>query len=101
MTISRGPPRPIPVPAGQERAVLFREIGSLLEVDASEVDVRGNLVEVYGVDELEVFEYVQIAEDIWHVQLNPNPMNEIDFTKMINRFTTLDSIAAAAEAARG
>jgi hypothetical protein len=100
VTISRGPPRSIPVPPGQERGVFLREVGSLLELDPSEVDVSGNLVEVYGVDELEVFEYVQIAEDIWHVQLNPNPMNDIAFSNMMNRFTTLDSIAAAAEAAR-
>ena len=88
------------MPLDQERVVFLREVASLLELDPSEVDVRGNLVEVYGVDELEVFEYVQIAEDIWHVQLNPNPMSESDFTKMVGRFTTLDSIAAAAEAVR-
>ena len=100
MTISRGPARSITVPPGQERAVFLREIGSLLELDATEVDVRGNLVEVYGVDELEVFEYVQVAEDIWRVQLNPNPMNDVDFARMLGRFTTFDSIATAAEAAR-
>jgi len=88
------------VPPGQERAVFLREIASLLQLDPSEVDLRGNLVQVYGLDELEVFEYVQFAEDIWHVQLNPNPMDEEDFNHMMARFTTLDSIAAAAEALR-
>jgi len=85
------------VPPGQERTVFLGEVASLLELGPSEVDMRANLVEAYGVDELEVFEYVQIAEDIWHVQLNPNPMTESDFTTMVVRFTTLDSIAAAAE----
>lgn len=72
----------------------------LLELDTSDVDFRANLVEVYGVDELEVFEYVQIAEDIWHVELNPNPMSDADFARMLSRFSTLDSIETAAEAAR-
>jgi hypothetical protein len=100
VAISRGPARSIPVPPGQERAVFLREVGSLLEVDASEVDVQARLVEMYGVDELEVFEYVQIAEDIWHVELNPNPMSDADFASMVARFTTLESIATAADAAR-
>ena len=88
------------MPPGQERAVFLREVGLLLDLDASDIDVQENLVELYGVDELEVFEYVQIAEDIWHVHLNPNPMTEVDFANMVGRFATLDSIATAAEAAR-
>lgn len=100
MVISRGPARSIPVKPGDERAVFLQSIASLLQVDPAALDTTAPLVDTYGVDELEVFEYVQLAEDIWHVAVNPNPMTEADFAEMTTHFPTLDSIMATAERAR-
>ena len=100
MVISRGPSRPIRTKPGEERTTFLRQVATLLDTDYSSLDTTADLVEQYGVDELEVFEYVQIAEDVWRVVLNPNPMTDADFAEMRHRFTNLDAIITAAEAAR-
>ena len=100
MAISRGPARQFQTPPGAERATFLREVTQLLSTDDSDLDTAADLVDRYGVDELEVFEYVQIAEDVWHVVLNPTPMTNADFAEMNARFSTLETIMAAAEAAK-
>jgi len=99
MAIFRGPRRSIPTKPGEERVTFLREVASTLGCDSSQLDPSASMTKRYGVDELEVFEYMQIAEDIWHVELNPDPMTVADFAEMMTHFRTLESIMAAAEAA--
>lgn len=101
MYFSRGSVRQFDFQPGEERAVFLREVAAILDVDPGEVETSAPLIDTYGVDEMEVFEFVQIAEDIWHVKLNPNPMSGSDFGAMERRFPTVDSIMTAAEAASG
>ena len=98
MVISRGPRRGVDTKPGEERAAFLSMVGACLQTDPSELDMLAGLVEHYGVDELEVFEYVGIAEDVWRVRLNPDPMTNDDISRMLSRYATLESIVAGAEA---
>jgi hypothetical protein len=99
MEIWRGKPRQFRLEPGAERGVFLAEAAVVLEADPAQLDGGTTLTEEYGVDELEIFELVQIAEDIWRVRLNPNPMSAADFATMKGRFPTLDSIIDAARSA--
>lgn len=59
------------------------------------------LVEDLGCADLDVSECVQIAEEIWGVQLMPNPMEVSDYAQMMKSFPNLRAIITAAETKRG
>jgi hypothetical protein len=63
------------------------------------IDTAKLLQEGYGLDELEVSECVQWAEEVWAVQLLPNPMRLSEYKVMLRRFPTLEAIIQEAEAA--
>lgn len=100
MSISRGPSRRFDTPPGGERATFLREVALILETDPAALELTAPLAERYGVDDLEIYEYVQIAEDVWQVQLNSNPMTGGDFAEMATHLPSLEAIMVAAENAR-
>jgi hypothetical protein len=100
VSFTRGPAHPIAVKAGEERDAFVAAVAIILECHQKEVDLDGPLMERYGIDDLEVYECVQRAEDIWQVRLLPKAMPVSDFRPMVNRCTTLSAIVRAAESAR-
>lgn len=91
---------PVEATPGTERQTFVREVAMVLECEPSGVNIEARLVEDLGCADLDVSECVQIAEEIWGVQLMPNPMKMSDFAKMMKSFPTLQSIIIAAEAKR-
>jgi hypothetical protein len=83
---------------GQERATFLQKAAAVFAADATTLDAARPLQDGgYGCDELDVSELVQIAEEVWAVQLNPNPMRTSDFAAMVKRFPTLGAIMSEAE----
>jgi hypothetical protein len=94
---SRMTPNPKPAPPGQERSTFLAKVGDILADGAEPIDTGKLLQEDYGLDELGVSECVQIAEEVWAVQLMPNPMRMSDYDHMLRRFPTLAAIIQEAE----
>jgi hypothetical protein len=96
----RRTPNPKLAEAGQERATFLERVTIVLGADTGSPDPGKPLQDGgYGCDELDVSEIVQLAEEIWAVQLNPNPMTFSDFEAMVRRFPTLEAIMREAESA--
>lgn len=94
---SRESPPTAPVPAGERRAALLQQASIILERDVSDIDVAASLEADYGCADLDILECVQAAEEIWGVQLCPNPMTAEDFDYLVKRLPTLQAIIADAE----
>ena len=95
---SRRTPNPQAAPPGQERATFLANVAPVFGEGAGPLDAAKPLQDGgYGCDELDVSELVQIAEEVWAVQLNPNPMRISDFKAMLRRFPTLEAIMSEAE----
>jgi len=95
---SRRTPNPQAAPPGQERATFLAKVAPVFGEGAGPLDAAKALQDGgYGCDELDVSELVQIAEEVWAVQLNPNPMRMSDFEAMLRRFPTLEAIMSEAE----
>jgi hypothetical protein len=60
-----------------------------------------DLQEGYGLDELEVIEIIQLAEDAWGLSLMPNPFTSADAEKAVSEYRTLGAIIAACRAGGG
>jgi hypothetical protein len=99
VVISRGRTTPPTVRPGTERETFLAAVAGVLEVDVRSLDLSAPLAERYNADELEVYEIVQSAEDIWRVQLTPPTMRVGEFDAALKPFTTLRAIIDAAEAA--
>src|SRR5688500_14677948 len=69
--IIRGRTTRVTVPPGTERTSFLEAVARALEVDVDRLDLGASIVAHYGADELQVYECVQHAEDIWGVQLLP------------------------------
>ena len=63
MAIFRGPRRSIPTKPGEERVTFLREVASTLGCDLSQLDPSASMTKRYGVDELEIFEYMAAAKN--------------------------------------
>lgn len=91
---------PLPtVPPGSERQTFLAAAARALEVSVDSLDLAAPIVARYGADELQVYECVQRAEDIWRVQLLPERIPVPDFEAALEPFATLEAIIGAAEAA--
>ena len=99
LVFSRKTLDPKPAPRGQERAVFLANIEEVLGNVVESIDTDKLLQEDYGLDELDVSECVQCAEEVWAVQLMPNPMGMSEYKDMLRRFPTLGAIIQEAEAA--
>jgi len=69
--IIRGRTTPPTVRPGSERAAFLAAAARALEVNVDSLDLGAPIIARYGADELQVYECVQRAEDIWRVQLLP------------------------------
>jgi hypothetical protein len=94
---SRSTPNPQHAAQGQERATYLSRIAKCFS-DIGAIDPTKPFDEL-GLDELDVSECIQMAEEVWGVQLMPNPMTMSDFAEVRRRFPDLNAIAAEAEAA--
>jgi hypothetical protein len=88
---TRGP-QSLAAPPGKEDETFLSEVALLLECEPNELDMTRDLQEGYGLDELEVIEIIQIAEDAWGVSLMPNPFTVADSDKAMSEYRTLDAI---------
>ncbi len=82
---------------GTERQTFLERVAEVLETPAAVLDLQASLVEHYGCADLDVSECVQVAEEIWSVQLMPNPMTAEDYAYLMRRLTTLQAIIDDAE----
>ena len=99
IVFSRMTPDPKPAPRGQERGDFLIRIKIVLGDEVGSIDTSKFLQADYGLDEMNVSECVQLAEEVWAVQLMPNPMRMEDYRVMLRRFPTLEAIIQEAEAA--
>ena len=97
IAISRGP-KAVHAALGEEGATFRREAGVVLGCSAEEVDLTKAIQAGYGCDELEVIEFIQIAEDVWGVSLMPSTFDGVDAGKAIKEFITLGDIVSASKA---
>jgi hypothetical protein len=98
ISFSRASPDSPPAAPGQQRATFLAEVAVVLGPD-NPIDLNKSLQNDYGCADLDVSECVQCAEEVWGVQLLPNPMAVPDYEAMMRRFPTLESIAREAELA--
>lgn len=82
---------------GTERLAFLERVSEVLERPPAALDLQASLVEHYGCADLDVSECVQVAEEIWGVQLMPNPMTPEDYAYLMRRLTTLQAIMDDAE----
>ena len=87
------------LPYGAEPGAFLAAAARALEVDVDRLDLGAPIVARYGADELQVYECVQLAEDIWRVQLLPPRIPVQEFGAALKPFGTLAAIIAAAETA--
>jgi hypothetical protein len=87
------------LPHGAEPGAFLAAAARVLEVGVDSLDVGAPIVSRYGADELQVYECVQLAEDIWRVQLLPPRIPVQEFGAALKPFGTLAAIIAAAETA--
>jgi hypothetical protein len=97
--VHRGPAILRDVQPGRERIVFLASAARALEVPEASLQLEANLSTAYGADELQIYECVQDAEDIWHVQLLPTAIPVTQFPSKLSRFPTLASIMDAAQSA--
>ena len=96
-TFSRSTSARPPDELGTERQTFLEKAAEALERPAASLDLQASLVEQYGCADLDVSECVQAAEEIWGVQLMPNPMTTEDYAYLMRRLTTLQAIIDDAE----
>jgi hypothetical protein len=96
-TFSRSIAAHPPDPLGTERQAFLQGVAQVLERPAASLDLQASLVEQYGCADLDVSECVQVAEEIWGVQLMPNPMTAEDYAYLMRRLTSLQAIIDDAE----
>ena len=89
-SISRGP-RAVTAAPGEEERTFRREIAAILGSKPEELDLARDLWRS-GLDELDVYECIQVAEDIWNAALVPNPCPNYLFSELVRRYTTPASI---------
>ena len=83
---------------GRSAREVFLEAAAIaLEVPTSDLSLDVSMVEEYGVDELQVLECVQAAEDVWGVRLLPETVSTQDLGGLLGRFKTLAALVAVAE----
>ena len=97
MTFSRRTPNPQRAAQGQERATYLADVAKIF-AEIGAIDPAKTFKDL-GMDELEVSECIQMAEEVWGVQLMPNALAMSELEESIRRFPTLNAIAAEAEAA--
>ena len=90
--------RPVVRP-GAERQTFLMEAARVLGVGVDSLDLDAPILARYGADELDLYECVQYAEDVWAVQLTPTRMTTREFEAALKPFGTLRAIVSAAEAA--
>ena len=97
ISFSRGP-KAVSAEPGEEDATFLKEVSVILERPAEEIDFTKAIQADYGCDELEVIEFIQIAEDVWGVSLMPSTFDGADVEKATKEFITLGDIVSASKA---
>ena len=82
---------------GTERNTFLATAANILEVSVDSLDLGAPIASRYGADELQIYECVQRAEDIWRVQLMPPTIPVPEFAAALKPFGTLAAIIAASE----
>ncbi|MHC4478488.1 MAG: hypothetical protein ACYTEL_22860 [Planctomycetota bacterium] len=100
MCFSRGP-KAVHAKPGTEEATFLREAGAILGCEGDAIDPSKGIQSDYGCGELDVFELIQIAEDVWGVSLMPAPFTAEDAESAVKKYRTLSHIVDAAKARRG
>lgn len=94
---SRESPPAAAKPAAARLSAFLEQAGMILDRDAGDIDTAASLEADYGCADLDILECVQAAEEVWGVQLCPNPMTAEDFDYLVKRLPTLQAIIADAE----
>jgi len=94
IVMSRGP-RAVHAEPGRERETFTREVASILGCEPDAVDFSKNVWDGYDLDEIDVLEFIQIAEDVWQTTIIPSPYSA-DISDRVRSFSTLAAIVAAA-----
>ena len=94
---TRGSPPTAAVPAAARRQVFLEQASAILDCSPDHLDPDASLEESYGCADLDILECVQAAEEVWGVQLCPNPMSTADFDYLVKRLPTLRAVIADAE----
>lgn len=97
--VHRGPFRQRAVTRGHQRSAFLTAAAVVLEVRADSRSLGATLGSQYGADELQVYECVQDAEEIWGVALLPPVIPVGDCPAALARFATLGALIEAAESA--
>lgn len=97
--VHRAPFRRRAITRGHERTAFLAAAAVVLEVRADSLSLGASLSSRYGADELQVYECVQDAEEIWGVTLLPPVIPVGDFPAAVARFATLGALIEAAESA--
>jgi hypothetical protein len=84
----------------RQQRLFIEGVAVVLQCKPSDVNLNARLVEDLGCADLDISECVQIAEEIWGIQLMPNPMKVADYAQMMKTFPTLKAIITVAEAKR-
>ena len=84
---------------GTEREEFLARAARVLEVDIRELDITAPITTRYGADEMQVYECILHAEDVWRVELIPPRIPVANFAEALAPFATLQKIMAAAESA--
>jgi len=100
-SVHRRPFLPRTVRRGDELATFLNAASLALQLEGASPDLTADLTTSYGADELQVYECVQDAEEIWGVRLLPPSIPVAQFPQQVGKFTSLGAIVEAAESARG
>jgi hypothetical protein len=88
---SRGPKSVNAIP-GKEYETFLKEVATVVGCKPEEIDLNRQLQSGYGCDELDVVECIQIAEDVWNVSIVPNALYAQDASRIVQHYTTLNTI---------
>lgn len=86
-------------PPTHSRPDFMARVAQIWGVSAEQIDPNAQLVDGTGLTDLDIAELVEFAEEIWGVQLIPNPAPLSVIEGLTARFPTIEHILAAAEVA--
>jgi acyl carrier protein len=101
MLFSRRRAQPLHVEPGKEIPTFLSEISQIVQREVAEEDIDLNLREDLGCDDLDQIECIMAGEEVWKVELFPNPASGDDYQEAAARFTTLGAIITAARKIAG
>lgn len=93
--LMRGQARVEPVPPGQERAELMRQLADVMGITSADLDRP--LVDV--TDGLGALECLALVEAIWNVELGPRAGTVSEIGGLVTGYPTLAALILAAEEA--